>query len=569
MKKYLFYTLLFLFISIFHSNNALAFEIEEATIRSIHTAIKKQELNCEQLINAYLERIKKYNLAATSAPPINALTEINTSVMDEARRLDAYFAKTKKLIGPLHCIPVLIKDNIDTTDMTTTTGSFALLGNQAIQDAFLVTRMRDAGAIILAKSGMDEFAWGMFGISSRSGRIGNAYDTRKNPGGSSGGSAAGVSANFAVIGIGTDNSGSVRIPAAFNGLVGLRPSTGLISQRGIFPMGNLDGAAGPMARTTTDLAIALDTLTITPDLLDIKTVNVPRIKTYTAFLNPNGLQNKRIGIVRRVGKMNTFENMPKEIQQMINQSWDKMRALGATFIEINLPEFNNARDDNQAGEIEEVNAYLAAFPATRKNFRDICESNRTRTFGKNIKKCLRWMASIPEKNSREYQTVLTTFKKNKQVVHKIMATKKLDALFIPISTGGSATYDGEMINTWRAPISSNAGLPSIAINIGYDKKQMPVGVEFIAKQFNEGVLIEIAYAYEVNSAARLVPVLPVASEIFNHFSIPAYNHFIAVLGQQAFEKILMPNKSNKNIADVLTPIRFQQIIRDCLVDKSK
>ena len=245
----------------------MQFNLEEATIDSIHTAIKNHQITCTQLITAYLNRIKKYNLSVDKAAPINAFTEINPSVLNEAQYIDDTYAKTKKLVGPLHCIPVLLKDNIDSFDTTSTSGSFALLGNQPTKDAFLVSRLRKAGAIILGKGGMDEFASGMIGISSRSGRIGNAYDSTKNPGGSSGGPAAGVSANFAVIGIGTDNSGSVKIPAAFNGLVGLRPSTGLISQQGIFPMGTLDAAAGPLTRTTKDLAIVLDVIA-QPDRAD-------------------------------------------------------------------------------------------------------------------------------------------------------------------------------------------------------------------------------------------------------------------------------------------------------------
>src|SRR5580658_3746684 len=249
-------------------------------MKSIHTAIEQHQLTCEQLINHYLERIKQYNLSTAKHAPINAFNEINPTALDQARQLDNHYSQTQKLSGSLHCIPVVLKDNIDTYDATTTSGTLALLGNQPNQDAFLVSQLRKAGAIILAKGGMDELASGFSGISSRSGRIGNAYDPDKNPGGSSGGPAAAVSANFAMIGIGTDNSGSVRIPAAFNGIVGLRPSTGLISQRGIFPAGNLDGTAGPLARNVEDLARLLDVIA-QEDPQDKKTISVPRVATYT------------------------------------------------------------------------------------------------------------------------------------------------------------------------------------------------------------------------------------------------------------------------------------------------
>ena len=172
------------------------------------------------------------------------------------------------------------------------------------------------------------------------------------------------------------------------------------------------------------------------------------------------------------------------------------------YIDINLPKFDSNRDNNQAGDIQNVNAYLASFPATRKNFQDIYESDRTRTFG-TVKKCLRFMNSIAKKTNSNYQRALTIFKKNKIYVEKVMQQNHLDALFIPLSTHGSATYDGFTVNTWQAPVSSNAGLPSIAINIGYSTDKMPIGIELVGKQFAEGDLIAMAYTYEKNSPPRI------------------------------------------------------------------
>ena len=271
------------------SKNNLPFFLEEATIESIHNAIKNHQITCKELVNKYLERIKLYNLSISKHAPINAFTEININVLDQAKKLDDAYSKTQQLSGSLHCIPVVLKDNINSYDSTSTSGTLSLLGNQPHQDAFLVAKLREAGAIILGKGGMDELASGMFGINNRNGRIGNAYDPDKNPGGSSGGSAVAVSANFAMIGIGSDNSGSVRIPAAFNGIYGLRPSTGLISQQGIFPAGNLDGTAGPLARNVEDLARVLDVIA-KEDQNDTKTTHIPRVSTYTVYLNKNGLK---------------------------------------------------------------------------------------------------------------------------------------------------------------------------------------------------------------------------------------------------------------------------------------
>lgn len=541
-----------IFITLFSCTSSFAFQLEETTITSIHESIMNHELTCEALISSYIHRIKLFNFSVTTSAPINALTEINRSALTYARALDAQFAQTGKLSGSLHCIPVILKDNMDAYDMTTTSGSFALLGNQPTSDAFLTSQLRNAGAIILAKGGMDEFAWGMTGVSSRSGRIGNAYDANKNPGGSSGGPAAAVSANFGVIGMGSDNSGSVRIPAVFNGLVGLRPSTGLISQSGLFPMGKVDGIAGPMTRNVTDLAKILDVVA-QPDLQDNKTLHFSRPKTYTAYLNENGLQNKRIGIVTKVGKIDTFKNMPKEVMTIMQKAYADMQKLGANFIEIDLNQFDTNRDLNQAGEIQDINDYLSSYPATRKNFKDICESDRTRNFG-SLEKCLQFMKKIKPKSAviRAY----AIFTKNKKYVESMMDKNHLDALFIPISTQGTASYDELSVNTWRAPVSSNTGMPSIAFVIGY-LQNLPVGIELVAKQYAEPTLIEIAYAYEKHHPLRQAPVMPSANNQMTEKSIAEINNYISELGQQAYEDVLI--KNNK-----LTVEKFQKIAKTVL-----
>ncbi|KTD10997.1 amidase [Legionella gratiana] len=520
------------------------FSLEETTINSIHNALKNHQLTCEQLVNLYLERIKKYNLSTAEFAPINAFSEINQNVIEQARQLDKMHANTQQLMGPLHCIPVILKDNIDTYDATTTSGSLALLGNQPTQDAFLVIELRKAGAIILGKGGMDELAAGMFGISSRTGRIGNVYDTENNPGGSSGGSAAAISANFAVIGIGTDNSGSVRIPAAFNGVYGLRPSTGLISQSGIFPSGNLDGTAGPLTRTVQDLATVLDVIAkVNPD--DAKIGNVPREKTYAVYLNEDGLTGKHIGIVHQVGTRNVFKDMPDDIVHLFRQSLHRMKKSGAIIIdEVNLPEFNTDRTPNMAGMRQDVDHYLSSYPSVRKNFQDLCDSNRTRVFGE-VQKCIKFFASMPIKYGPKYEKALAVFAKNRTYVERIMKQQKLDALLMPISTVGIATYDPDEVNTWLAPVSSNSGLPAITINFGYNRHQMPIGVELIGTQFSEGKLIEMAYSYEKKSQPRIKPKMPEENKSLQKLDIPAYNNLITNIGYRTYMNVLINSVGNQ------------------------
>jgi amidase len=547
-------------ISAYATENVTSeFSLEELTIDAIHTAIKSHKITCEQLVKLYFERIKRYNLSTTNQAPINAFTGINPNIIEQAKLLDAAYAPTQHFSGSLHCIPVILKDNIDSYDSATTSGSLALLGNQPTKDAFLVAQLRKAGAIILGNGGMDELAAGMFGISSRSGRIGNVYDTSKNPGGSSGGPATAISANFALIGIGTDNSGSIRIPAAFNGIYGLRPSTGLISQSGIFPSGNLDGTAGPLTRTVQDLALVLDVIA-KKNQVDQKTVQVPRVSTYTIYLKKDGLNNKRIGIVRQVGKTAPFKSMPKDVTEIFYKSLNSMKQSGAHIVDnIKLSEFNNHRELNMSGMRQDINDYLSSYPSVRQNFKDLCNSNRIRAFGK-AKRCIKFFESMPLKFGVDYKQALETFAKNRMYVEKIMQQNNLDALLIPISTVGIATYEPYEVNTWLAPVSSNSGLPGITMNIGYTQNKMPFGVELIGKQFAEGSLIEIAYAHEQNSQPRIKPKMPEQSNVLQKLDIPAYNNLITSIGYRSYMDVLKANNSNN--PSKLAPNVFKAIVNE-------
>lgn len=536
---------------------AQPFHISEASIDDLHQAIQSGQTTCEAVVSASIQRIKKYNLSTTDKAPINAITEINPAALSDARALDKAYKKQQKLSGPLHCVTIILKDNIDSYDTTTTTGSFSMLGSQPNRDAFLVGQLRQAGAIILAKGGMDEFAWGLSGISSRTGRIGNAYDADLCPGGSSGGPAAAVSANFAMIGIGTDNSGSVRIPAAFNGLAGLRPTRGLISQHGLFPMGNLDGTAGPMTRNIKDLAIVLSVLA-TPDVSDKKTLEAEHPANYTSFLNKDALRNKRIAIIRHVGENDTFKNMPEYEAQVMEDTFNNLRKLGATLVDFDLPSYDNNRTDNQTGEIEDINDYLASFPAARKNFTDICNSGRTNNFG-TAEECLKFRDSVQSRKSKIYKKVLNIFAKNKNYIHKVMDDNTFDALLIPISTHGSATYDAYSVNTWISPVSSNAGLPAIEFIAGYTPDKLPVGIELIGRQYDEGKLIGMAYAYEQQSVKRIPPTLPPADEELNKLSIGQTNGLYTMLGAAAYNEVISKRKSDEELPKLLTADKFKEI----------
>lgn len=531
------------------------FQLVEATIDSVHRSIQQGSLTSVGLITAYLQRIKELNLDTSRGAPVNAFVTINPSVVQDARELDEYYQKNGRLYGPLHGIPIVIKDNVDSYDTPSSSGSLSLLGSQPVQDAYLVRQLRKAGAIILGKASMDEFAEGFWGISSRSGRIGNPYNPKENAGGSSGGSAAAVSANFALIGIGTDNSGSIRVPAAFCGVYGLRPSTGLISQSGIFPRYNLDGIAGPLARTVKDLAITL-TAIATPDPNDLKTVGMQRPKSYVEFLSKTGLKGKRIGIIRNVAGKNPFRDTTQKIEKIYNVFYEKLRSLEAELVNISLADFEIDRKRNSAGEIEDINAYLASFPSTRQSYKDICLSNRTHSFG-GSQHYMEYAEKTSLKKSAEYADALKIFSKNRQYVLQLMEQQKIDALLMPICTTGVATNIADSINTWMLPVSSNSGLPSISLTIGY--QGLPVGMELIGKFYGEGDLLCMAYAYEQVSEPRKIPILSNGqkNQKLIELQINELNNLFTLIGYRSYELIM---KNNQEI----TPENFSKIVNDLL-----
>lgn len=546
---------------IYHTSDecsVLPFVLEEATISSVQTAIKCHQITCVQLVKAYVERIKNYNLSVAEKALLNAIARINPNVFEQAQLLDDIFA-SGQWKGPLHCVPVLLKDNIDSYDSPSSSSSLALLGNQPIKDAFLTQKLRDAGAVILGKATMDEFASGISGISSANGRVGNAYDTTQSPGGSSSGVAVGISANFALVGIGTDNSGSIRIPAAFNGIVGLRPTMGLISQQGIFPRGNMDGTAGPMTRTVEDLAKVLDVIA-QPDTADKKTLQIFRPSSYISSLDVNALKNKRIGVIVKLNNLDIFHVMSSENIAAFNIFLNHLRDMGAEVVmNVELKKFDLSRKYNQTGEREDVNAYLASYPAVRKDYYDICESERTIVFGSSME-CDQFVRDLPKKFSKEYRAALNEFSKNSLYIKSFMQENHLDALVLPISTTGSVTYDSKALI--GEVIASNAGLPSIAFTIGYTQKSaMPISVELIGKEYSEGELLGMTYAYEKQTTSRLIPPLPESSNFFDAMTIDEYNNFLNIIGYTAYQTILSQCHSDK-WWQCLTATKFRDVVRE-------
>ena len=367
---------------------AKEFDLIEATIADAHAAMKRSELTAEGLTRRYLDRIAEYDTE------LNAILHVNENALERASELDEALSDSG-LVGPLHGIPVVLKDNYDTGDMPTTAGSKTLEGSTPPDDAFLVKQLRGAGGIMIAKANMHEFAYGWETISSLGGQTHNPYDTSRVPGGSSGGTAAAIAANIGLIGTGSDTCGSVRVPPAFNNLVGIRPTMGLTSRDGIIPMSETQDVGGPITRTVRDAAVMLDVM-VGYDPADPETArgvgNTPvegeapitiwppddqrrppesgGPDSYTRFLREDGLQDARIGAVSDLFRPSEQEREEsagtesEQVETVIDAAIDDLDDEGATVVEVDLPPrdvdgFSLSRDVIHYEFKREMNAYLA------------------------------------------------------------------------------------------------------------------------------------------------------------------------------------------------------------------
>src|SRR5882757_5074677 len=311
------------------------FRFQEATIAGIHAAFAAGQLTCTQLTKLYLDRIAAYNM---QGPSLHAIITVNPKAMDIAAEMDRGYRTSPASGGPLHCIPVILKDNFNTFDLPTTGGNVAMKNSQPLADAFVVNRIRKAGALILAKANMQEFARGGMSISSLGGQVRNPYDLSRTPGGSSGGTGAAIAANFAVLGTGSDTGQSIRSPASANNLVGIRPTRGLVSRQGVIPNSQTQDEVGPIARTVTDAALLLDVMAGYDPSDPITAFGKTHIPTsYTHLLKKDALKGVRVGMMT-----NLFgsEDRHAEVNAVMRGAMAKMESLGAKIIRFGLPEYD-------------------------------------------------------------------------------------------------------------------------------------------------------------------------------------------------------------------------------------
>lgn len=492
-----------------------AFELDEATIADLQSGMTAGKYTAHSLARKYLDRIDSVD---KHGPAINSVIELNPDALSIANDLDKE-RKAKGPRGPLHGIPVLIKDNIDTHDrMTTTAGSLALGGSIPLQDSSVARKLRDAGAVILGKTNLSE--WANFrsshsssGWSGRGGQTKNPYVLDRNPCGSSSGTGAGVSANLAAIGVGTETDGSVVCPSSANSLVGIKPTVGLISRAGIIPIAHNQDTAGPMCRTMTDAAILLGALAGIDSRDDAtKTSAGKSFADYTKFLDTNGLKGARIGVHRKAFGFNDA------VDKLMNDCLDIMKKRGAVIVDpADIPtqgKFDDSELEVLLYEFKaDLNSYLAALGprAPVKSLKEIIDFNeqyRDREmpyFGQDL--FIKAQAKGPL-TDKAYRDALAKDQRmsRKGGIDFIMDKNKLDALIAP--TGGPAwTTDwvnGDHFTGGYSTASAVAGYPHITVPAGY-VFGLPVGISFFGRAWSEPTLIKFAYAFEQATKARRAP----------------------------------------------------------------
>jgi len=497
------------------------FELDEATIAELQTGMASGKYSAHALAAKYLDRIDSVD---KKGPAIHAVIELNPDALSIADGLDKE-RKAKGPRGPLHGIPVLIKDNIDTHDrMTTTAGSLALGGSIPLQDSFVAQRLRAAGAVILGKTNLSE--WANFrsshsssGWSGRGGQTKNPYVLDRNPCGSSSGTGAGVAANLSAIGIGTETDGSVVCPSSANSLVGIKPTLGLISRAGIIPISHSQDTAGPMCRTVTDAAILLGALTGIDSRDDATKASAGKsFADYTKFLDANSLKGARIGVHRKGFGFND------EVDKLMGDCIDIMKARGATMVDpADIPtqgKFDDSELEVLLYEFKaDLNSYLASLGAGApvKSLKEIIAFNEQYKdrempyFGQDL--FIKAQAKGPL-TDKAYRAALAKDQRmsRKEGIDLVMTRNKLNALITP--TGGPAWptdwINGDHFTGGYSTASAVAGYPHITVPAGY-LFGLPVGISLFGRAWSEATLIKFAYAFEQATKARRAPqFLPAA-----------------------------------------------------------
>ena len=489
---------------------AANFEVEEATIAAAHRALQSGELTCRRLVQMYLSRIKAYD----QSTGLNAIVVVNPRALERADELDREFKRTGKL-RRLHGVPLIVKDNYDTKDLQTAAGSQALKGSLPPDDAYQVRVLREAGAIVLAKSNMAEWAFSPFHtVSSIAGTTRNPYALDRVPAGSSGGTAAAVAANLGMAGLGTDTGNSIRGPSSHTALVGIRSTLGLTSRDGIVPLFLRNDVGGPMARTVEDAVRVLQVIAGYDPADPVTRKSKSRIPaSYTQFLDRNGLQGARIGVLR---VLSDTDSTDPRVKALFEQAIRDLRAQGATVIDpFVIPRFSQLRRDLWRDTFRhDISQYLASLgpQAPLKSLEEIVESGLYHeSVARRLRRALR--APLPKDLANPFSADPQDDPRRAALLDAVLAAMqrhRLDAFIYPTWNNPPRQVDDlSSPHGNNSPhIPPHTGQPALTVPMGFVGDNLPAGLQLVGRPLAESTLIKLAYAYEQATRHRRPPIFP-------------------------------------------------------------
>lgn len=477
------------------------FDVMEKSIAELQAAMTAGVVTSRELVSAYLARIDAYD---RNGPRLRAIILVNPHALDDADALDRE-RRDRGPRGPLHGIPIVVKDNFETRDLPTTAGSLSLAGMETHRDAFQVRKLRDAGAVILAKTNLHELASGITTISSLGGQTLNPYDLSRAPGGSSGGTGAAVAANFAAAGMGTDTCGSIRIPAANNNLFGLRATLGLSSRHGVVPLSHSQDMAGPLARSVSDLAVMLDA-TVGRDPEDPVTSagegHVPA--SYRDALRVDGLKGARIGVLK---DLFGDAQEDQDVAGIVRRAIDALRKEGAETVEVAVPGLDDLLRGASVINWEfkfDLASYLKeiADPPV-KSVEDIIDGGR---FHASLENGLKARRAVVSQETDDYRRALVKRQALRAAVTAVLDEYRLDAIVYPTLRRKPVTIGEAQLGS-NCQLSATSGLPALGVPAGFTDDGLPVGMDLLGGPFSEARLLSLAYAYELAATPRRAPLM--------------------------------------------------------------
>ncbi|MCR2792809.1 amidase family protein [Microbacterium sp. zg.Y625] len=488
---------------------AAPFEIEETTIAEIHAHLAEGDLTCVDLVQGYLDRIDAYE---HNGPRLHSIITVNDAALQRAAELDEAYADDAEAAGSLHCVPVLLKDNYNTFDLPTSSGNTALADMVSARDAFAVARMREEGAIFLAKTNLQEFARGGDSISSLGGQVLNPYDLTRTAGGSSGGTGAAIAANLGAVGTGSDTGQSIRSPASANSLVGVRPTRGLVSRNGVAPNSYTQDEIGPITRTVEDAARVLEVMAGYDPNDPITVLGVDHVPaSYVDGLDAHALEGARIGLLTDL--LGTDEALHGEVNDVVDRAVEEMEELGAEVVRFSIPNWAEL-SSNVATAVYEAEPAMAAYLAevgSGAPYSTLAEIAATESAVPDVQKSLQEELAVGEgMASPEYFEKTANRESLKLAVLQAMAEHDIDVILYPLQKR-LVSKIGEPQAERNGVLSNGTGMPAITFPGGFSSATadaplgVPIGVELLGPDFSEQMLLSYAYAFEQATSIRKAP----------------------------------------------------------------